>query len=769
MTMQSCSRTGSHARLLSRVTLSAAPFALAGSTWAQCPPIVSPGAGFTGLRSTMSSTPGIGIAAATTWDPDGIGPHRPLLVAGTHGLSVSADHDLHDLSAWDGESWSPLGASFYASNPAKDMVTFQGKLVVLGSWFYTGDGGPFQLADYDGSQWRDIGGHAMTRADRVFASRDNLFISGRQIAIGAEQFEIVRWDGLELSGFAADVWTAPTTVRAVCEFQDGVYVAGHRPASDPMPRATLTVTTSDVSSVVGGGLNGPVNYLLEFDGALIVVGEFTEAGGSAYPGIAAWDGDQWSSISPPVQGADVRAVGVVGSALHVATRATDDTAASIYQFKDGVWTLSLAVTVPGSSAGFHHILEYEAVPVATGDIARLNGIFACHAITPRNGSWGALDPGTDASINRICRVGGDLFVAGACRQLDGVLVDCVARRAVSGWEPLPPLTNGTGAVLDAVEWRGQLVVAGDYDNTHSPHLASIAVWDGVAWGPVGLDFPFDRALALEVNNDELFVGVRSGVGHLVNDEWTCISEPTESTSSFPVRALAMHDDDLIAAGTFTKIGGVSANSVARWDGVQWHCMGDGVDGFIRSLAVFEGRLFAAGVFSLPNSPGANIAEWDGKQWIAHQGLPLTWMESVFPLGDRLVASGVFSEIGGKPISNLAVFDGISWLPMAEMEDVSFVRDGYSEGNQAILVGSFASIGNVTSAYIAEMVLACSADYICDGIVDTNDLTSFLNDFAACEQQPAPCGSAGNADVNADTIIDILDLLDYLDAYATPCE
>lgn len=41
-------------------------------------------------------------------------------------------------------------------------------------------------------------------------------------------------------------------------------------------------------------------------------------------------------------------------------------------------------------------------------------------------------------------------------------------------------------------------------------------------------------------------------------------------------------------------------------------------------------------------------------------------------------------------------------------------------------------------------------------------------FSVCEGQAGPCGSFGDADVNGDTTVDILDFLDFLDAFGTGC-
>jgi len=63
---------------------------------------------------------------------------------------------------------------------------------------------------------------------------------------------------------------------------------------------------------------------------------------------------------------------------------------------------------------------------------------------------------------------------------------------------------------------------------------------------------------------------------------------------------------------------------------------------------------------------------------------------------------------------------------------------------------------------------CAADFNGDGFGDILDFLDFIDDFAFCENQPAPCGSISNADFNGDTLIDILDFLDFLDAFGTGC-
>lgn len=61
-----------------------------------------------------------------------------------------------------------------------------------------------------------------------------------------------------------------------------------------------------------------------------------------------------------------------------------------------------------------------------------------------------------------------------------------------------------------------------------------------------------------------------------------------------------------------------------------------------------------------------------------------------------------------------------------------------------------------------------ADYNGDLYLEVVDFLDFFDDFGACDQESAPCGTFGNPDINGDTIIDVLDFLDYMDAFGRGC-
>jgi hypothetical protein len=61
-----------------------------------------------------------------------------------------------------------------------------------------------------------------------------------------------------------------------------------------------------------------------------------------------------------------------------------------------------------------------------------------------------------------------------------------------------------------------------------------------------------------------------------------------------------------------------------------------------------------------------------------------------------------------------------------------------------------------------------ADYNADTLVDVLDFLDFIDDFGSCENQPAPCGSVADADLTGDTVVDVLDFLRFLDRW-DPCD
>jgi hypothetical protein len=148
----------------------------------------------------------------------------------------------------------------------------------------------------------------------------------------------------------------------------------------------------------------------------------------------------------------------------------------------------------------------------------------------------------------------------------------------------------------------------------------------------------------------------------------------------PVYALTVYNDELIAGGDFTTVGGVSASRIARWNGTTWQPLGSGmsinypyVTAYVYALTLYNDELIAGGQFNAGGS-ASDIARWNGASWQALDGgIPPHGMcpcdgsfvlcGTVFALteyNDELAAGGFFTGAGGMSANHIAAWDGTSW-------------------------------------------------------------------------------------------------------------
>ncbi len=199
-----------------------------------------------------------------------------------------------------------------------------------------------------------------------------------------------------------------------------------------------------------------------------------------------------------------------------------------------------------------------------------------------------------------------------------------------------------------------------------------------------------------------------------------------SGTAVNVYALTVFDDGagpaLYAAGIFERAGGVTVNSIAKWDGTQWSDLAGGINdhGYpdLLALAVFDDgtgpALYAGGRFiTIGGVMSRNIARWDGAQWSA-LGTGTADGDGVHALavfddgtGPALYAAGSFSQASGVPANNIAKWDGSTWSPLGAglLESTPFgaaltVFDD-DTGPALYVSGQFTLAGGQTANHIAK--------------------------------------------------------------------
>jgi hypothetical protein len=162
-----------------------------------------------------------------------------------------------------------------------------------------------------------------------------------------------------------------------------------------------------------------------------------------------------------------------------------------------------------------------------------------------------------------------------------------------------------------------------------------------------------------------------------------------------VFALAiMPNGDVIAAGTFTSMGGVANTTrVARWDILTetWNAMAMGLDNTISALVVgLNGLLYAGGQQS------NRVDSWNGILWsgvgvVANPCLAL----AIGPDG-TLYAGGVIAPNGGW----LSYWDGNSWTSIFSNANEFVDALAVALNSIVFIGGDFTNIGGVTYNYAA---------------------------------------------------------------------
>jgi hypothetical protein len=135
-----------------------------------------------------------------------------------------------------------------------------------------------------------------------------------------------------------------------------------------------------------------------------------------------------------------------------------------------------------------------------------------------------------------------------------------------------------------------------------------------------------------------------------------------------VRGMLWDGTYLYIGGSFTQVGGVPANFVARWDGRSWSALGSGTNNAVWTFASDGTNLYVGGTFTAAGgSPANRIARWNGSTW-SNLGTGLGPAGSVvFSLvweGSNLYAGGSFTTAGGSPANRVARWNGSSWSALA---------------------------------------------------------------------------------------------------------
>lgn len=434
-------------------------------------------------------------------------------------------------------------------------------------------------------------------------------------------------------------------VDAVFVWNDQVVIGGHFSSIEGTPANNIALRSSFTGEWfdLGGGITDAsfarVYDLTVYDGELIASGVFDAAGGVPVENIARWDGTSWRALGAGIDNANVFAV-------------------------------------------FPYVNDL----IAGGDFTTAGGISA-HGIARWDGTaWHALTTGVaNGTVQTLGYYSGDLIVGGDFEIAGGLTASSIARWNGSSWSSMAGGMSGYVYALSL--WNGDLVAGGTFDVAGGIAAKNIARWNGATWSKMGNGIapPFQQSGGVECMANvagDLWVGgffVTAGDISAINiarwnGAWAAVGGGSDAT----VRALARFDTEVVAGGDFHSMGGVAANTLARYDSYQWGAFGGGAVDYVLASTVYRGRMVAAGQFRQPTNGQVafNIVSWDGVSLFsfdAGMNGPVDALESISHGlfgAQELIAGGQFTRAGANAANHIArwIYDPIGsptpeWTPM----------------------------------------------------------------------------------------------------------
>ncbi|PYJ86535.1 MAG: hypothetical protein DME22_04955 [Verrucomicrobia bacterium] len=185
--------------------------------------------------------------------------------------------------------------------------------------------------------------------------------------------------------------------------------------------------------------------------------------------------------------------------------------------------------------------------------------------------------------------------------------------------------------------------------------------------------------------------------------WTRLSSGLSGAGDHTaVYALAVSGSDVYAAGIFTTAGGSAATNIAKWNGSAWSALGLGLGGaYVSALAVSGSDLYAGGAFTTAGGSAANfIAKWTGSGWSPLGSGMNAAVRALVVSGSDVYAGGDFTTAGDSGADNIAKWNGSAWSPLG-LGIYGRVWALAVSGSNLYAGGFFATAGGNSANYIAK--------------------------------------------------------------------
>jgi trimeric autotransporter adhesin len=468
---------------------------------------------------------------------------------------------------------------------------------------------------------------------------------------------------------------------------------------------------------------------------IYVAGIFNTAGGASAPGLAKWNGSDWSSI------------GFAGAALALVSDGTNLYVGGSFTNAGGVLNTNIArydgtnwYSVGGGVGYYNYNSLYSYVYVLqlhngllyAGGIFTNAGAIAATNVAVWNGSnWSSLGAGSANGVNNqvsaLAFQGDLLYVGGSFSVAGGVSANGIATWDGATWSALGAGCKGGVSCIGIL--GSDIYVGGGFTNVGGVSARAFAKWDGVSWTtwPTTdgvFQYPLnDVPNRMVVQNGWLYIGGgfnQAGdviANHVVFYDGSNFhplgAKPANgfATPQLNVSCIGQADDGIYVGGLFTAAGTTLVNRIARWDGTTWNDVGGGTMGGTSSanrvlaIAGLGTDVYVGGTFTnVGGNNVSNIAHWDGANWWP-MGVGFDSSVGVLAAGAGFVyAGGGFTNVTDSftfTVNHIALWDGFNWYNLGSGVNANSTVNAIAvSGSTVYIGGTFTNASGVTANRIA---------------------------------------------------------------------
>ena len=484
-------------------------------------------------------------------------------------------------------------------------------------------------------------------ADQHFIYATGLF---NRITGGNRSYKLAKYDGIEWTAFT-DSLNGPDFPMEVKVRNGVVWVAD--------TKGLLRYNGS--WQLIANTANLPV-YDFDFDAAgnIYIVGSFTSVNGTAFSGIAKYNGTNWSGLGSGISSGAVWGIHCNGGNVYVAgefTNAGGVTCTGFAKWNGSSWSsLNTGGMILGPDSHF----------------AEFNNEIYLSSLSSTTGF---------NQFNRVFKYTGSTLV-----QLGG---------------------NFDSDIHHLRFVNNRLYVTGNFNTCGSTPVNHLAYWDGTNWVDAGQGLNFITNDIAANPNCTMVAGNASNYFDSYFYQNAAIWKlnkwmPTGNGMNGTINSLLVDGQYVYAGGNFTDAGGLTAR-VVRWDGLQWDTLKGGLEiKVIRDMAIFRDTLYIGGNFTDPATLGGRyVAKWDGTQWVEIPGDVNSEVFALEVYNNELYIGGAFTAMGSGPANQIVKYNGSIWTNLSSATNNTVKVIKFDQNGIMYVGGGFTTIGGIQARRIAK--------------------------------------------------------------------